>query len=151
MRVSLPGRGNTCEAIQLRCGPRGAHRFADGNAIGRLAIQRPTWQPKVTNSSQSYTKTPRRPLDPPDATPVLDWIRDLIAGRFESVVLMTGEAVRRMLGLAEREGLRDALVAALGRTPSLTRGPKPALPLKDIGIVPTKFPLESKAFIPLRS
>jgi uroporphyrinogen-III synthase len=77
-------------------------------------------------------------LDAPDPAPVLEWIRDLIAGRFGLVVLMTGEAVRRMLALAEREGLRDDLAAALGRTPTLTRGPKPAIALKEIGLAPTK-------------
>jgi uroporphyrinogen-III synthase len=76
--------------------------------------------------------------DAPDSAPVLEWLRDLIAGRFALVVLMTGEAVRRMLALAEREGLRDDFVAALGRTPTLTRGPKPALALKEIGLAPTK-------------
>jgi uroporphyrinogen-III synthase len=77
-------------------------------------------------------------LDAPDPAPVLAWVRELIAGRFGLVVLMTGEAVRRMLALAEREGLRDDLVAALGRTPTLTRGPKPARALKEIGLAPTK-------------
>ena len=31
-------------------------------------------------------------LDAPDAAPVEDWLRQLIAGRFDWVVLMTGEA-----------------------------------------------------------
>jgi uroporphyrinogen-III synthase len=42
-----------------------------------------------------------------------------------------------MLSLAEREGLRGEFVAALGRTPTLTRGPKPAMALKEIGLSPT--------------
>jgi uroporphyrinogen-III synthase len=77
-------------------------------------------------------------LDAPDDGPVLEWLRDLIAGRFALVVLMTGEAVRRMLAVAERHGLRDDFVAALGRTPTLTRGPKPAQALKEIGLSPGK-------------
>jgi uroporphyrinogen-III synthase len=81
-------------------------------------------------------------LDAPDPAPVLAWMRDLIAGRFAIVVLMTGEAVRRMLTLAEREGIRDDFVAALGRTPTLTRGPKPARALKEIGLAPTKTALQ---------
>jgi uroporphyrinogen-III synthase len=76
-------------------------------------------------------------LDAPEPAPVLEWMRDLIAGRFALVILMTGEALRRMLALAEREGLRDDFVAALGRTPTLTRGPKPAVALKEIGLSPT--------------
>jgi uroporphyrinogen-III synthase len=74
--------------------------------------------------------------DAPDPAPVLAWIDDLAADRFGLVVLMTGEAVRRMLGFAERAGRRDAYVAALGRARTLTRGPKPGRALKEIGLAP---------------
>src|SRR5690242_65550 len=77
-------------------------------------------------------------LDAPDAAPVLAWLRELIAGRFSHVVLMTGEALRRLLGFADREGLRDAAVAALGRARIITRGPKPGQALKEIGLAPTR-------------
>jgi uroporphyrinogen-III synthase len=77
-------------------------------------------------------------LDAPDPAPVLAWIGELIAGRFSLVVLMTGEALRRLLGFAERAGLRAEMVAALGRTQTLTRGPKPVRALKEIGLTPTK-------------
>jgi uroporphyrinogen-III synthase len=75
-------------------------------------------------------------LDAPDAAPVLAWIDDLIAGRFDLLVLMTGEALRRLLGFAERAGRRDAFVQALARTPVVTRGPKPVRALKEIGLAP---------------
>jgi uroporphyrinogen-III synthase len=75
-------------------------------------------------------------LDAHDAAPVLAWIDDLIAGRFHLVALMTGEALRRLLGFAERAGRRDAFVQALARTPVLTRGPKPVRALKEIGLAP---------------
>ncbi len=77
-------------------------------------------------------------LDAPDSEPVVAWMRDLIAGLFDLVVLMTGEAVRRMLGFAERAGLRDDYVAALGRTKTLTRGPKPGQALKELGLTATR-------------
>ena len=76
-------------------------------------------------------------LDAPDSGPVLDWLHELIAGRFDLVVLMTGEAVRRLHGFAERAGLGADFVAALGRTKTLTRGPKPAKALKERGLVPS--------------
>src|SRR5260370_23281782 len=79
-------------------------------------------------------------LDAPDAPPVLAWIHDLIADRFPLVVLMTGEAVRRLLGFAERAGLRDDFVAALGRVRTTTRGPKPGRALKEINLSPTLVP-----------
>jgi uroporphyrinogen-III synthase len=73
-------------------------------------------------------------LDAPDAGPVEAWIRDLIAGQMGLLVLMTGEALRRLVGFAERAGLRDAFVEALRRVPILTRGPKPVLALRELGL-----------------
>src|SRR5262245_28240391 len=64
-------------------------------------------------------------VDAPYPTPVIGWLRELAAGRFAHVILLTGEGLRRLLRLAEREGLRDAVVAALGQTRLVTRGPKP--------------------------
>ena len=63
-------------------------------------------------------------LDAPDAGPVVAWLRELLADRFDLVVLLTGEGVRRLVGFAEREGLREAVIAAFGRTRTVTRGPK---------------------------
>jgi uroporphyrinogen-III synthase len=77
-------------------------------------------------------------LDAPDAEPVLAWLRELVAGRFDDVILMTGEALRRLLGFAERSGQRDAVIAALGRTRTVTRGPKPVRALKEVGLSPTQ-------------
>jgi len=77
-------------------------------------------------------------LDAPDAAPVLEWLHELIAGRFGYLILMTGEALRRLVGFAERAGLRDAVVAALGKTRIITRGPKPGMALRELGLVPTK-------------
>jgi uroporphyrinogen-III synthase len=77
-------------------------------------------------------------LDNPDGEPVYAWLRDLIAGQFGYVVLMTGEALRRLLGFAERAGLREAVITALGRTPTVTRGPKPVRALKEVRLNPTQ-------------
>jgi uroporphyrinogen-III synthase len=76
-------------------------------------------------------------LDAPDPAPVVAWLRELAADRFGYVVLLTGEGLRRLLGFAEREGLREAVVAALGRARIVTRGPKPGRALKEVGLVPT--------------
>jgi uroporphyrinogen-III synthase len=77
-------------------------------------------------------------LDAPDAGPVVAWLRELVADRFAYVILLTGEGLRRLLGFAERDGLRDAVVAALGRTRTVTRGPKPVRALREVGLAPTK-------------
>jgi uroporphyrinogen-III synthase len=76
-------------------------------------------------------------LDAPDPAPVVDWLRELCADRFGTVVLLTGEGLGRLLGFAEREGLRDAAIAALGRTRIVTRGPKPGQALREVGRAPT--------------
>jgi uroporphyrinogen-III synthase len=76
-------------------------------------------------------------LDAPDTAPVISWLRDLIADKFSWVVLMTGEALRRLLGFAEREGSRQDVVDAFSRTRTITRGPKPVRALKEIGLNPT--------------
>jgi len=75
-------------------------------------------------------------LDAPDSAPVLAWLDDLIAGRFDLLVLVTGEALRRLVGFAERGQRRDVFVAALARMPIITRGPKPVRALKEIGLAP---------------
>jgi uroporphyrinogen-III synthase len=78
-------------------------------------------------------------LDAPDEAPIREWLHELIAGRFAYVALMTGEALRRLVGFAERAGLRDAVVAALSKTRTITRGPKPGAALRELGLVPTKI------------
>jgi uroporphyrinogen-III synthase len=75
-------------------------------------------------------------LDAPDDGPVLAWLRDFCAGRFDLVVLMTGEGVRRLAGCAGRAGMGDDFARALGRVRTLTRGPKPAAALKEYGLAP---------------
>lgn len=76
-------------------------------------------------------------LDAPDPAPVLAWIDRLIADEFSHVVLMTGEAVRRLAGFAQRDGRRAEFLAALGRARMLSRGPKPAQALRELGVAAT--------------
>lgn len=76
-------------------------------------------------------------LDAPDPAPVVAWLRELAAGGFDDLVFLTGEGLRRLVALAEREGLRDEVVAALGRARTITRGPKPARALHELGLGPT--------------
>jgi uroporphyrinogen-III synthase len=75
-------------------------------------------------------------LDAADERPVLAWLRALAAGEFDDLVFLTGEGLRRLVALAERHGLRDAVVAALGRARTITRGPKPARALHELGLAP---------------
>jgi uroporphyrinogen-III synthase len=78
-------------------------------------------------------------LDAPDEAPVLAWLHELVADRFGWVVLFTGEGLRRLLGFADRAGMREAVIAALARMRTLTRGPKPVKALQEIGLKPTEI------------
>jgi uroporphyrinogen-III synthase len=70
----------------------------------------------------------------PNPEPVLDWIRQFINNPPNLLILFTGEGVRRLLALAQRNGLHESLVAGLGKTTLLCRGPKPGRVLREIGL-----------------
>jgi uroporphyrinogen-III synthase len=76
-------------------------------------------------------------LDAPDPAPVRAWLDELLAGRFSHVIFLTGEGLRRLLGFAERDGKRDAVIAAVAKTRTVTRGPKPGRALREVGLAPT--------------
>jgi uroporphyrinogen-III synthase len=76
--------------------------------------------------------------DAPDPAPVLDWSRRLAAGAFDDLVLLTGEGLRRILACIEQHeaALRAQFIAELGRMRKITRGPKPAKVLRELGMKP---------------
>lgn len=74
--------------------------------------------------------------DAPDGRPVEAWLRALAAGELDDLIFLTGEGLRRLLAAAERIGVRGEVVAALGRARKVTRGPKPARALHEIGLHP---------------
>lgn len=75
-------------------------------------------------------------LDAPDPEPVTGWIRRFIDDPMDLLIVYTGEGIERLLGFAERAGLRDDFIAALARTRKLARGPKPGRALRKIGLQP---------------
>lgn len=75
-------------------------------------------------------------FDAPHSTPVVEWLRRLVADEFSYVVFFTGEGIRRLLGFAERAQLRAGFINALGRTKIISRGPKPVRALKELGLAP---------------
>lgn len=74
--------------------------------------------------------------DAPDPAPVVAWLRRFIEAPPDDLVLMTGEGLGRLCGFAERAGLAAAFQGALGRVRTITRGPKPARALREIGLAP---------------
>lgn len=77
-------------------------------------------------------------LDAPDPAPVLDWIRAFSAGGCDDLILLTGEGLRRLLGCIDRHApeLRTPFVERLGSVRKITRGPKPARALRELGLKP---------------
>jgi uroporphyrinogen-III synthase len=76
--------------------------------------------------------------DAPDPAAVLDWSRRLAAGALDDLILLTGEGLRRILSCIERHepARRVQFVEALGRVRKITRGPKPAKVLRELGMKP---------------
>lgn len=84
--------------------------------------------------------------DAPDSRPVVAWLERAIGSPPEVFVLYTGEGVNRLLGFAERAGLREPFVASLGAAKKLCRGPKPARALRNLGLdtdIPAPAPTTS--------
>ncbi len=77
-------------------------------------------------------------VDAPDPTPVLAWMRAFAAGAMDDLILLTGEGLRRMLGCIETHepALRASFCAQLARVRKITRGPKPARALRELGLKP---------------
>lgn len=75
-------------------------------------------------------------LDAPDAGPVLDWIRWFVSGACDDLILLTGEGLRRLLACIDKHepALRADFVAQLARVRKITRGPKPARALRELGL-----------------
>lgn len=75
-------------------------------------------------------------LDLEDTGPAEAWIDQLIDGAFEDAVWLTGEGLRRLLTICDDTGRRAAFIGALGSIRSITRGPKPARVLRELGLAP---------------
>ena len=74
--------------------------------------------------------------DAPDPVPIEAWIRRAIEKPFDDLVLLTGEGLRRLLGVVRRIGVERDFVAAISKSRKLIRGPKPGKALREIGLEP---------------
>ena len=77
-------------------------------------------------------------LDAPDPQPVLAWLRAFTGGHCDDLILLTGEGLRRLLACIDRHepALRGAFVERLASVRKITRGPKPARALRELGLKP---------------
>ena len=76
--------------------------------------------------------------DAADPAPVLGFLRRFAAGGCDDLILLTGEGLRRLLSCIERHepALRTPFLQALAQARKITRGPKPARALRELGLVP---------------
>src|SRR4030088_1846542 len=80
--------------------------------------------------------------DAPDPAPVLHWSREFAHGSCDDLILLTGEGLRRILSCIDRNepALKERFLAALTRVRKITRGPKPARALRELGLKPDIAP-----------
>jgi len=76
--------------------------------------------------------------DAPNPEPVLAWSKDFARGACDDLILLTGEGLRRILSCIDHHapGLRPSFLEALERARKITRGPKPARALRELGMKP---------------
>jgi uroporphyrinogen-III synthase len=74
--------------------------------------------------------------DAPDPVPVLEFAARLTRAELDDLILTTGEGLRRLLQCLERHEplAKDGFLAALARVRRITRGPKPARALRELGL-----------------
>jgi uroporphyrinogen-III synthase len=73
---------------------------------------------------------------PADPSPALAWLERFIAAPFDDLILLTGEGLYRLCDIARSAGVEAAFLAALGRTRTICRGPKPVRALRLLGQQP---------------
>jgi len=73
-----------------------------------------------------------RDVDEP--APVVAWLERFAAAPPDDVILFTGEGLQRLHKLAGAHGLAEKFVAALAEARKISRGPKPARRLRELGL-----------------
>jgi uroporphyrinogen-III synthase len=73
-------------------------------------------------------------VDSEDWAAVQEWLRRLAAEPFDETVFLTGRGVVRLMAAAEELTIKSQVLEALGRTRTITRGPKPARALYELGL-----------------
>ena len=68
--------------------------------------------------------------------PCLDLVRNLVADAYDALVLTTGVGAQYLIDAAATIDLERALIAALKRVATVSRGPKPAAVLRKYGAPP---------------
>jgi uroporphyrinogen-III synthase len=75
-------------------------------------------------------------VDAPDPAPVLSWLQRFSDEPCDDLILLTGEGLRRLHAAAQTAGRADEFLRALAPVRKITRGPKPAKALRELGLEP---------------
>jgi uroporphyrinogen-III synthase len=77
--------------------------------------------------------------DTPHSAAVLAFAVKVAEGGFDDFILITGEGLTRILSCIDKydPALRERFIAGLGRLRTITRGPKPARVLRQLGLRPS--------------
>lgn len=67
-------------------------------------------------------------------TAVFDFASELLKGKIDAVIFLTGVGVRALTRIVETKYSREAFVSALSRVPVVVRGPKPLAVLRELGV-----------------
>jgi len=95
-------------------------------------------------------------VDAPDPRPILQWARRLATGGLDDVILLTGEGLQRLCLCIQRHepALYEPFLSALCALRKITRGPKPARALRELGLtadVPAAEPTSAGVIQTLRT
>ena len=76
--------------------------------------------------------------DSPHSAAVLAFAQNVAEGNFDDFILITGEGLTRILSCINKydPALQERFVAGLGKMRTITRGPKPARVLRQLGLKP---------------
>ena len=72
--------------------------------------------------------------DAEDPAPIVAWLKRFVATPPDDLILFTGEGLQRLHKVAGGAGLAETFVAALAGVRKITRGPKPARRLRELGL-----------------
>lgn len=77
-------------------------------------------------------------LDVVDPAPVLNFIQRFAEGACDDLILLTGEGLRRLISCMDQHApaLKPEFLAQLAKVRKITRGPKPARALRELGLKP---------------
>ena len=74
--------------------------------------------------------------DAADPAPIIAWLERFVATPPDDLILFTGEGLQRLNRLAATVELSENFIAALEPVRKITRGPKPARRLRELGLKP---------------